>query len=53
MKKKEFLEELDEILTKKNYLDKEEVLKDFEEHFVIGEAERKIRRGNSKAIRKS
>lgn len=41
MKKKEFLEELDKILTQKNYPEKEDVLKDFEEHFVIGQEEGK------------
>ena len=41
MKRKEFLEELNEILTKRNYADKEEVVKDFEEHFIVGEQEGK------------
>ena len=41
MKKREFLEELDKILTKRKYSDKEEVLKDFEEHFIVGEQEGK------------
>lgn len=41
MKKKEFLDELDKVLTKRNYPDKEDVIKDFEEHFRIGEEEGK------------
>jgi len=41
MKKKEFLEELDKILTEKKCPDKEDIIKDFEEHFVIGQEEGK------------
>lgn len=50
MKKKEFLEELDKILTKRNYSDKEEVLKDFEEHFIVGEQEGKSEEEISKLL---
>lgn len=41
MKKKEFLDELEKILEKNNCSDKEEILKDFEEHFTVAMEEGK------------
>jgi len=46
MKKKEFLDELYQLLNQNNCKDKEDIIKDFEEHFKNRRTRWKIRRRN-------